>query len=83
LQEIYEDTYWLLWKFGTYPGFWEDEERRTQCVFYMESQLGIMDPKDWYGITYDLVYIKDGGGLLRHAGGISNTLCRYPDLEIN
>jgi len=73
VKEAYPDFDWNEWMFHYCPrDFWQDRENHRRYMNWLEEQLDIKEPADWYQITNrDFTRHKGGAFLLRYNSTIS------------
>eukprot|EP01125_Pyxidicula_operculata_P022520 TRINITY_DN924_c0_g1_i3.p1 TRINITY_DN924_c0_g1~~TRINITY_DN924_c0_g1_i3.p1 ORF type:complete len:367 (-),score=32.65 TRINITY_DN924_c0_g1_i3:25-1125(-) len=65
LESVKKDTKWLPWKFSRVPSnFWDDMKNRREYILWLEHQLNIKSPDEWYRVTTNTVRQNCGSGLL-------------------
>jgi hypothetical protein len=90
LQAAYPNYEWHDWKFNKYyhrfsessweysrlsSKFWEDSGSRVRYVKWLEGELSIKNPEDWYGITAQQVELNGGQMLLKQTGNAIRYEC--------
>ncbi len=65
VKELYPKFQWQEWKFSiTQRGFWQQRKNRRRYVKWLEGELGVSRPADWYDVTYDDITENHGAGIL-------------------
>lgn len=71
----YPEHQWQPWRFQPTPTeLWEDEVTVRAYLVWLEAQLGITQPEDWYRVSYEQVQRLHGGALLTRHGGLAPLL---------
>ncbi len=65
VKELYPKFAWHEWKFTvTSPGFWHQPRHRRKYMKWLEQELGVSDPNDWYEVTYQDFSSRHSAGIL-------------------
>eukprot|EP01125_Pyxidicula_operculata_P020777 TRINITY_DN7777_c0_g1_i1.p1 TRINITY_DN7777_c0_g1~~TRINITY_DN7777_c0_g1_i1.p1 ORF type:complete len:419 (-),score=47.22 TRINITY_DN7777_c0_g1_i1:95-1351(-) len=65
VKDVYPNKVWLPWKFHHSPKkFWMEKENQHDYIKWLESQLNISSPDDWYKVTTSDVKRNNGTSLL-------------------
>ncbi len=66
LTNVFSEYPWKMWKFEKAPQrFWTTRSNQLQYIKWLETQLNIHDPQDWYNVTFEQVAAHSGRGLLQ------------------
>lgn len=72
LTELYPRRKWHVWRFNSTPqGFWKVKKNRHSYLQWLEKQLKIKSPEDWYQVSRADFHTNHGGGLLANYYGDS------------
>ena len=57
---------WFPWLFkhGVPKGFWDDSDNHGRYAAWLAAELQLVEPEDWYPLTYKMVRQNGGAGLL-------------------
>jgi hypothetical protein len=73
LRAVYPDHTWLPWLFVPISaGLWKSQETQKQYIEWLEINLGISQPEDWYSVTMDA--LKEFGGA-QSGSNVSGPTC--------
>ena len=77
LKEVYPEHNWIPWRFknGVHHGFWKIKENRTMFFSWLEKELKIEKPEDWYQVDRSKFREMGGKGLLNKYYGGSLIRC--------
>jgi len=77
----YPEHPWQIWLFRKVPnGFWDDHGNVREVLHWIEKQLGLETPEDWYGVTSSQISAMGCFMLLNKYGGFYEMLkIFYPD----
>jgi spermidine synthase len=66
LSNVYPQFIWYPWKFTNSPkGFWPLPEHRRSFFLWLEEELEIKHPTDWYRVRTSDIVERGGGGVLQ------------------
>ena len=84
LKFLYPEYKWLPWKLKETPkGWWEVEDNRKEYITWLEEQLNIKLPEDWYNAPINKVYELYGRPFIQHYGSFQKAIMSiYPTLEM-
>ncbi len=83
VQELYPDYEFLPWKFQTAPdGFWNEKKNRLRFLVWLQNELGVKNPEDWYAISRETIS-KNGGRSLGHIPIESLASELFPDFQFD
>jgi hypothetical protein len=69
LRSLHPNYNWLSWKFHPLPvGYWDEVENREQYFRWLEGELNIENPEDWYEISTFQILQADGNSYLKYKG---------------
>jgi hypothetical protein len=76
---------WKEWLFGWAPvGFWKRKSNRLRYLRWLEGEMGIAGPEDWYRVTQGDFVRESGSALIRdYYGGSVVAAAKelYPDYD--
>jgi hypothetical protein len=84
--KAFPDYDWKPWLFNKAPqGHWKDKHARLDYLNWLESQLSIKNPQDWYAVSKTDFESNKGGGLLAYYKGSPALAAKelYPEMEWN
>lgn len=69
LKEMEPDYNWMYWLFIRVPyGFWDERENRILYIKWLEKELKIKTPDDWYDISREEASLHKASTLLAYYG---------------
>ena len=69
--DFFPDLDWKPWLFKQAPmDFWAINENRRDYLLWLEKQLSIAEPEDWYDVTIKDFNENHGGTLMQYYGNI-------------
>ncbi len=82
VQDAFPEYEFLPWLFRACPrAFWRDPENRRRYMRWLEGELGIERPDQWYAVTHQDFKRHKGSGLLAYHGSTVSEAIKesYPD----
>jgi len=66
VMSCFPDEDWKEWLFNTVPaGFWNKRQNRLRYLKWLEEQIGISKPDEWYQVKQSDFFQRQGTGVLR------------------
>lgn len=83
LEAVYPEHEWQPWRYQKAPReYWKDEANFKKMFEWLERQLNIQSPEDWYRISLDQIQRVTNPTIIFKTGGLTKFLNQmYPDMK--
>lgn len=81
LMRLFPAHIWHPWKFNRLPsGWWIKSENRSSYLDWLQKELGVVEMKDWYSVSYLQIQKRHGRTLFKHFHSLYDILkAAHPD----